>query len=364
MQKIRKMPAFCLVMILLISLACCQWLLPGHEISEMENRVLTQKPEMTFTSFWSGAYVTELEKFAADQLPLRDTFVSAFTTMQALLGRRMVNDALIGADGYLFDTSAAYSDRNIRQNTEALKGLAASSGKEVWLLPVPSAAAVYAEKLPAYAPIADEEAALQALAEEMPLIPLLDTMRSQQDQALFYAMDHHWTAAGARIGYEAVCKALGLTATPAGEVTSIEGFYGSFYARYPLPWLKSDTLTYEQTAGLRLIIEGEERDTLVDENVLQGRDKYAALLHGNFGCIELINDSVSDGTLLIIKDSYANALMPVLARHYRRIIAVDPRYFTGNITELASDYEGEVILCVCGIGTLAGGRTIALMEGF
>ena len=62
--------------------------------------------------------------------------------------------------------------------------------------------------------------------------------------------------------------------------------------------------------------------------------------------------------------SYANALLPVLARHYHRVIAVDPRYFTGNITELTLQYEGDVILCVCGIGTLAGSRTIALMDGF
>ncbi len=364
MQKLRKMPAFCLAMLLLITLAVCQWLLPEHEISEMENRVLTQKPDISFSGFWSGAYVTELEKFAADQMPLRDAFVSAFTTMQAMLGRRMVNDALLGEDGYLFDTSAVYTERNIRLNMDALKQLTSSSGKELWLMPVPSSSAVYAEKRPEHAPAADEEASIRALASELPVIPLLDAMKAHRDQQLFYAMDHHWTAAGARIGYEAVCDALGLSPVPAEETVSMQGFYGSFYARYPLPWLEDDVLTYERAEGIRLFIEGEEKESLVDENALQGRDKYAALLYGNHGQIELINDKVNDGVLLVIKDSYANALLPVLARHYHRVIAVDPRYFTGNITELTLQYEGDVILCVCGIGTLAGSRTIALMDGF
>ena len=364
MREIRKMPSFCLAMLLLIALAVCQWALPQQEISEMENRVLTQKPELTFDSFWSGAYATELEQFAADQLPLRDGFVSAYTTMQALLGRRMVNDALLGEDGFLFDTSAEYTERNIRLNTEALQELTAVSGKEVWLMPVPSAATVYEEKAPNYAPLEDEEAAINEVAEEMKVIPILDALRGERDQQLFYAMDHHWTAAGAHIGYEAVCEALGLQAEPVGDVVSREGFYGSFYARYPLPWLEDETLTYENAEGVRLFIEGEEVDSLVDEKAMQGRDKYAALLHGNHGRIDLVNDSVESGTLMVIKDSYANAMLPVLAKHYNRIIAVDPRYFTGNILELASEYEGEVILCVCGIGTLASSRIIALMEGF
>ena len=364
MRKIGQLPAFFLAMLLLIVLAVCQWVLPAKEMSEMENRVLTQKPAITFDSFWSGTYTTALEQFAADQMPLRDGFVSAFTTMQAVLGRRMVGDALRGEDGYLFDTSAVYTERNLRLNTEALSGLADVSGKEMWLLPVPSAATVYADKTPAYAPMPDEEASLRAIPEDVHVIPLLDAMRARQDQKLFYAMDHHWTAAGARIGYEAVCGAMGLQAEPAGEVVSREGFYGSFYARYPLPWLDADVLTYERADGVRLFIEGEEQTSLVDEKALQGRDKYAALLHGNHGRIELVNDDVAEGSLLVIKDSYANALLPVLARHYHRIIAVDSRYFTGNITELATQYEGEDILCVCGIGTLSASRIIALMEGF
>ena len=364
MQKLCKMPVFILTMLLLIALAVCQWLQPTHEISEMENRYLTQKPAITFDGFWSGDYTMTLEKFAADQIPLRNGFVGAYATMQAALGRRMVGDALLCADGYLFDTSAVFTERNLRLNMDALKELSAACGKELWILPVPSAATVYTEKAPPYSPLADEEAALRNVAAEMKMIPVLDVMRARQDQKLFYAMDHHWSAAGARIGYEAVCDALGLSPEPAEAIVSHEGFYGGFYARYPLPWLKADILTYEQPEGIHLIINGQKKETLADQAALQGRDKYAALLYGNHGCIELINENVDEGSLLVIKDSYANAMLPILARHYHSITAVDPRYFTDNIKELAAQHEGEEILCICGISTLGASRIIALMEGF
>ena len=367
MQMIRnmlKMPVFCLTMALLIGLAVCQWCLPEREMSEMENRVLSKKPALTFSGFWSGDYATQLEKFSADQLPLRDAFVSVYATMQAGLGRRVVGDAMLGEDGFLFDTATELKARNVELNTRTLVELAELTGKEAYLLLVPAAATVYADKRPEGAAEAGEIAVIEQAAQRMTVIPLLEDMMDSGREDLYYAMDHHWTAAGARFGYEAVCETLGLTPVAEGTVVSWEGFYGSFYARYPLPWLQADVLTYEAVPGIRLVVNGEEKAGLVDEAALAGRDKYAALLYGNHGYMELINDGVEDGVLLVIKDSYANALLPVLAQHYHRIIAVDPRYFAGNIVELTNEYEGEVILCVCGTGTLAALKDIAVMEGF
>lgn len=359
----RKAPLFLLVMGLLVALAACQLVLPSRSMSEMENRRLSQAPRASFASFVDGSFSKGLEDFAADQLPLRDGFVSVYTMMQAALGRQSPGDVILGKDGMLFDKSSLWSGRNVRLNAAALTELAAVTGKEVHLLAVPSAAAVYPEKLPAHAPVADESALLAAAAGESNLLPLLPALQAARETTLYYATDHHWTPDGARIGYEAACTALGLTALDAPEPVDVPGFYGSFYARYPLPWIKADTFSYLPWAGLRLLVNGEEREGLLDQDVLAGRDKYAALLHGNHAQVELINDAIPEGTLLVIKDSYANALLPSLAMHYHRVIAVDPRYFAGDIVELTKQYEGKDILCVYGMNTLASGRSIALLEG-
>lgn len=357
----RKAPLFLLVMGLLLALALCQCLMPERDMSEMENRVLAGKPAISAAALWNGSFMNDAEKFVADQLPGRDGFVALYMTLQHALGRRAVGDAILG-DGMLFDQSDDWSERNVRLNASALAELEQRSGKPVYLLAVPSAAAVYPERLPAHAPVADEEALLAAAEKETSLLPLLPALREAKDAELYYTTDHHWTVTGARIGYEAVCRVLGIRPEPKKPAVSVPGFCGSFYARYPLPWAKPDTFSYLPYGNLQLIVNGEEKPDLLDPDVLAGRDKYAALLYGNHAMIELHNPA-GQGTLLVIKDSYANALLPALAQHYGRVIAVDPRYYAGNIMDLMNEYEGDEILCVYGMNTLATGRTIALLEG-
>lgn len=359
----RKAPLFIMVMALLMLLAACQCLLPQRQMSSLENRMLAQAPQLSVDSLRDGSFAEDAERFAMDQLPLRDRFVALYSSMQFILGRRAVGDAIYG-DGMLFDQSGSWSERNVRLNAAALNELAEKTGKPVYLLAVPSAASVYPEKLPSCAPVADEEALLAAAEAETELLSLLPALRAGREQLLYYMTDHHWTAAGARIGYETVCAALGLVPEESRALESFPGFYGSFYARYPLPWVKADCFAYAPVEGIRLMVNGAEKPGLLDPAMLEGRDKYAALLYGNHAQIELINDAAPSGTLLVIKDSYANALLPLLAQHYRRIVAVDPRYFAGDIISTVNEYEGEAILCIYGLNTLASGRTIALLEGF
>lgn len=358
----RQAPLFLSVMALLLALAACQSVLPARTMSDIENRMLTQRPQLSMEAAANGSLSEDTERFAADQLPLRDHFVSAYMAMQYALGRRAVGDAILGAER-LFARSDGWSIRNVRLNAAALRELEEQTGKAVYLLAVPSAARVYPEQLPAHAPVADEAALFAAAAQEAHLLPLLPALLANRDAPLYYATDHHWTGAGAQIGYETVCDALGLTPRQADAAAACPGFYGSFYARYPLPWIEADTFSCALPSGIRLRINGEEKDGLIDPDALASRDKYAALLYGNHACIELLNDAAPADTLLVIKDSYANALLPLLSQHYSRITAVDPRYYSGNIIELANRDEGGTILCVYGMNTLSTGRTIALLEG-
>ena len=44
-------------------------------------------------------------------------------------------------------------------------------------------------------------------------------------------------------------------------------------------------------------------------------------------------------TLFVIKDSYANCLIPLLIPHYEKIYVLDPRYFRGRLFEFMEEYE-------------------------
>ena len=359
----KKAPLFLSVIGLLILLMISQLVLPGREISKMENRMLTQAPAFTAEGFVSGDWVDQLDQFSADQLPLRDAFVALHAAWQHVLGMRAGGDVIQGGD-WLFERSDGWSPRSVTLNAKALAKLAQRTGKRVCLLAVPSSACLYPEKVPAYAPMTDEQALLDTAAEQIPVLPLLPALQSaREEHPLYYRTDHHWSGYGVQVGYTTACAALGLSPLPEEETQQYPGFYGSYYARHPLPGLPGDTLVFSFPEDVRLSINGEEKEGLWDADALAGRDKYAALLYGNHAVIELTCDSAPEGTLIVIKDSYANALLPLLARHYRHVVAVDARDFTDNIVDFVQKYEGDTVLCVYGLYTLATGYSIYRLEG-
>ena len=359
---LRKAPLFFTVMALLLLLLGAQAVLPRREFSEMENRMLETAPGLTVQAFTSPGWSDRFEAFVSDQLPLRDAFVSLHVAMEAGTGRRLINGVLLGG-GRMYDRSDSDSERNVLQNAAALREISETARTPAYLLLVPSAAAVYDEGIPANAPVADEEALLNIAAGETSLIPLLPALLEAAGQEeVFFRTDHHWSLAGVKAGYEAVCRALSLTPLPLPEASEPLRFFGSFYSRCPLPWQEPDAFSYAFPAGLRLIADGEEKAGLVDADRLAARDRYAALLYGNHGLMEFINDGVAEGALFVIKDSFANSLLPLLARHYHRVVAIDPRYFGGTVAEAVADCKGDAILCISGISFFSSSRVLALLD--
>ena len=81
-----------------------------------------------------------------------------------------------------------------------------------------------------------------------------------------------------------------------------------------------------------------------DTEKLARRDQYAVFLGGNAGVTE-VRQGENDPrpVLLLYRDSYGNALIPFLARHFR-ILAVDPRY---TAAPLASFSDGALVKRQC-----------------
>jgi hypothetical protein len=65
-------------------------------------------------------------------------------------------------------------------------------------------------------------------------------------------------------------------------------------------------------------------------------DGYAVYLKGNHGVVTVENPAGERGTLFVCKDSFANSVIPFLSAHYRRIVAVDARYYAGSFSEAAA----------------------------
>ena len=55
---------------------------------------------------------------------------------------------------------------------------------------------------------------------------------------------------------------------------------------------------------------------------------------GNWPMVRITGGAENGRRLLVLKDSYANALLPFAAADYEKIVAVDLRYYLGSLSEL------------------------------
>ena len=86
-------------------------------------------------------------------------------------------------------------------------------------------------------------------------------------------------------------------------------------------------------------------DTCYEWSHLDTRNKYAFFLDDNHALVEIDTGSQEGGTLFVVKDSYANCLVPLLAAHYEKIYVMDLRYFNGRLftfMESCLPEEGEM----------------------
>ena len=91
--------------------------------------------------------------------------------------------------------------------------------------------------------------------------------------------------------------------------------------------------------------------------------KYAKIfMCGDHPFCKITTDNKNGKTLLVIKDSYANALIPLLTQDYETVIAVDPRNYYGKVTELVKEYEVDDCLIINYTFTTTFADIISLMN--
>lgn len=353
-KVVLKMPVFLISMALLVSLAVLNIVLPKQEFSALENRPLSILPPLSVKMVTSGQWMPRAETYLADHFPFRAQWMSLVALSDAAFLRNERNGILIGKAGWLFESTANLAEKTAMDNAEAVQIIAKNTNVPVTLMLIPFSSVVYPEALPtAYIPD-DIEGLTERIAKAAPDAQTLDMAgplrTAKGGKPLYFHTDHHWTQAGADVAYQALAQAFGFSAVEDGTPQKDLGAeYGSYYARAPSPLIAPDDFALAFPEGITLFVEGEEKPALYDEAaILSARDKYAQLLYGNHGHITLTSDAPG-GTLVVIKDSYANMLLPLLSRHYSRIEAIDPRYYQGNLMQYLTETEKERVLCVYGL---------------
>lgn len=347
-----------LILLFLICLLNIVW--PSREFSEKENRMLEQKPELTLSGIESGRFMEQYESYQSDQIAGRDLWVQLKTRVDLLMGKRESNGVYKGKSKYLMEDIKTPNQEQMEHNLASMCSFQeAYPDIPMYMMLVPNAANVLSDKLPSFAVTRDQDkdfAEIQkALKGHLTWVDVSSAMKDHKSENIYYHTDHHWTSLGAKYGYEALAEALQLDTSKEVELKPYavsDSFNGTLSATsgyetgYEEPMYVY--LPKEEGTGPEVVVsyveEQKKKATLYDTSKLKEKDKYAMFLGGNSGLIDIRTTADSTDRLLIVKDSYANSLVPFLTPYYREIFMVDPRYYYGDIHEIMENNKITSVL--------------------
>ena len=357
--------AFILLFVAFIGVFAALFVLfPKAKLSELERRSLADAPKITADTLFSGTFGKEAETYLSDHFPARSTWVGLHAGVEWLTGRNGQNGIYLGENQRLYTAPISCDYAKIDRNCAAITDFAVKSGTQVHVLIVPSAGSLNDAQLPTlHSPYRDNEI-LSYISNKVNVI----TPDLSVDH--FYRTDHHWTTAGAYRAYVDCADVLGFAPLPESHFNKekVEGFYGTSYAKAGLWQIKPDTmeLWHSQTPITVTIQDdaanAQEYTSIFFREHLNTMDMYSVFLDGNHGRVRLTN-SQGEGKLLVIKDSFAQTLVPFLAEHYAQIDMIDLRHFRRTAVSDFAAQEGYTdVLLIYGIESVAASNDLLWLQ--
>ena len=349
-DKIKRavMIVYCAIILLLAG-----WFIvnPKKEFSENENRYLAKTPVLSVKNILSGDYMEDVSTWLSDHFPMRDFFMGFKSTVEISTGRRELNRVYIAQDEYLIEAyMPPISTDRISDTFKKVYDKIDHTQIDTRLMLIPTAVTIYKDKLPSGAPVSDQMAVAREIYEKSG-IPAIDCsaflFSGATDGQLYYRTDHHWTTYGAYQGYLAYCEEKGLTPVLLEELTAqtvTEEFAGTLYSKVNDYSHRKDSITIYENSDDRLTVTytdtGEVTDSLYNMSYLEVKDKYSMFLNNIHTLVEIENETAeSDAVLVLIKDSYANSIVPFLTHHYQKIYVFDTRYYKGGVSKFLAEHD-------------------------
>lgn len=318
--------------------------------SETENRVLASRPEFSKEALLEGSFTADYEEYITDQFVSRDKWVALKTYFEVLIGKSEVNGVYLGAEDYLLEQHLPqdYPQERIEEKLDKLDALVKKWDAQVML--VPTADNIISEKLPAYAPYFDQREFLDQVKErigEEHYIEVYDVLQEHDQEYIYYRTDHHWTSLGAYYGYQSWTEEMGVTPYEYNLLEmerASEEFQGTLQSKtnlkggvdtifyFPETMIKPVSLVYDMATKGNSFYTVKHLDT---------KNQYGFFLDDNHAFIEIRTGYRNGKSLFVIKDSYANCFIPLLAPHYENIYVLDLRYYNGKLEPLMKQYQSE-----------------------
>lgn len=205
---------------------------------------------------------------------------------------------------------------------------------------------------------------------------IYEAERLHRNEYTYFRTDHHWTALGAYYAYEQFAQTKGIKPIPLSkyQTRTFDGFLGTFYSGSGQTSKLAETpdkvvayLPFNNTTCHIVEANGNafDWDVIKDVTNYERGMKYITFIGGDNAITTITNhDNPNGETCIVIKESFGNAFVPFLIPHYSTIYVIDPRHYTGTLSEFTEDKVIDDVIFLANISTTRNYIYIDKMEEF
>jgi len=372
-NKVNNKIFFIIFMIVWVMVILLNIFLPVNEFSSQENRYLATFPSFSFEKLVSGEYTANLDEYLNDHFSIRNLLIKIDSLKEQLILKTENKEIYIGEDGNLFE-KFKYSEEN-KQNVEYITNkvneLSKQINKDMYFVIIPNSTYINQNDLPKYAHVENQEQIISDTYKKMPNIKTIDVvnkLKANNDEYIFFKTDHHFTSLGAYYVYEEICKEMNIEYPKLNEFNVIKvssSFLGTYDSKVQIINQQTDDIyVYENdlnTKGIIAEYDGNITNSIYNEKYLQEKDKYSYFLNSNNAKVVIKTANTNGKKLLVIKDSYAHIMAQFLVQNFEEVHLIDPRYYRAPISEYIEKNDIDDVLFLYSISNLStdlGLRTI------
>ena len=328
-------------------------LLPDREMSELENRYLQQVPKLSVQNLQSGQFMEDAEDYVSDQIAGRDLWVALKAWGERLSGKRENNGVYFGREDTLLNRVDTPAQEKLDEQMGYVDTLVGNVSVPVYLGLIPSSTAIWADRLPAGAPTADELSIIGQLyfSTGANTIDLAAALAAHSGEDIYYRTDHHWTSLGAFYGANAIFEAMGLeplNLSDYAKTTVTDQFFGTIFSASGVRWVRPDAIdTYVPGDGVQVTSyfgSQPEEGSLYVDSYLAVKDKYSYFLGGRQPLCIIQTEHTDAPKVLVVRDSYSDSLAPFLTERFSEIHLFDPRNNLNSVQGYVEEHDIDTVL--------------------
>jgi len=313
-----------------------------------ENRVLASAPSFPKTLGDWGTLPPKLESFAIDQFPLRPYLISGLNLLRYTLGYSGSSKVIVGKDGWLFYDDGGHmaltagkqmlDKASLDMWVQGLRQRIAYTermGAKFYFLLGPIKEDIYPEHRPAWMPAVRVATEVDAMVEashsagfDQVIDPRPLILKEKNDQQLYDEYDTHWTGLGGYLGYRVLMQRI--SKDFAGmDPLALSTFKVEDLSKIGAPRNLSlmlgiaDYFSHDRVSFTPLVTHPPERTLFLSDD------------HSWVAPQVLYTDANTGKTLVLLRDSFSNELLPLLKHHFSTIVVahVQDGFFRPDLIE-------------------------------